>query len=155
MRTAASASKGAAASSLLKLIFLNAGANSEIRSPASRSRRTNPAGVMAMSVGIGGETLDNSDATAFNNVSIYSVLYSINCTSAAIDYNSIGEEWLRNQNGGAVANIGSTRFDFPGTGTYYQNAFYDALFHQEAPTLGESFALSKIPFIASSITSGV
>ncbi|HEX7880495.1 MAG TPA: FG-GAP-like repeat-containing protein, partial [Candidatus Eisenbacteria bacterium] len=62
----------------------------------------------------------------------------------------IGEEWLENPNGGAVANVGSTRFDFPGTGTDYQNEFYRILFQQPVPSLGEAFAGSKLPFVSES-----
>ncbi len=102
--------------------------------------------VNSMAVGAGGLTLDNSDAGAFTNGTKTCVLYSINCTSAAIDFNCIGEEWLRNPQGGAVANVGSTRFDFPGTGIGYQNEFYYSLFQTNRPTLGEAFALSKTPF---------
>lgn len=106
--------------------------------------------INTMAVGIGGEALDNGDAMGFTNGPRFSVLYSINCTSAAIDFNCIGEKWLENPNGGAVANIGSTRFDFPGTGTDYQNEFYRLLFDVPVPSLGEAFAGSKLPFVAES-----
>jgi hypothetical protein len=106
--------------------------------------------VNTMAVGIGGQTLGNGDAASFGNGPRYSLLYSINCTSAALDFNCIGEEWLENPNGGAVANVGSTRFDFPGTGTDYQNEFYRVLFQAPVPSLGEAFAGSKLPFISES-----
>ncbi|MDZ4803995.1 MAG: C25 family cysteine peptidase [Candidatus Eisenbacteria bacterium] len=106
--------------------------------------------INTMAVGIDGLTLGNPDVAAFSNGPRYSLLYSINCTSAAFDFNCIGEEWLENATGGAVANVGSTRFDFPGTGTEYQNEFYRVLFGAPVPSLGEAFAGSKIPFIAES-----
>lgn len=106
--------------------------------------------INTMAVGIDGLTLDNSDAASFTNGPRFSLLYSINCTSAAFDFNCIGELWLENPNGGAVANVGSTRFDFPGTGTEYQNEFYRILFQQPVPSLGEAFGGSKIPFIPES-----
>ncbi|HEX7879929.1 MAG TPA: C25 family cysteine peptidase, partial [Candidatus Eisenbacteria bacterium] len=49
--------------------------------------------VNTMAVGIGGQALGNGDAAGFGNGPRYSLLYSINCTSAALDFNCIGEEW--------------------------------------------------------------
>lgn len=106
--------------------------------------------INTMAVGIGGLALDNTDVTAFTNHEKLALLYSINCTSAAIDYNCIGEKWLENPDGGAVANVGSTRFDFPGTGVNYQNEFYRLLFTVGVPSLGEAFAGSKLPFVVDS-----
>ena len=121
---------------------------SEINSGYGMIQHVGHGYINTMAVGIGGQALDNGDAAAFVNGDRLSVLYSINCTSAAIDYNCIGEAWLENPGGGAVANVGSTRFDFPGTGVNYQNEFYRLLFEVGVPSLGEAFAGSKLPFVS-------
>lgn len=107
--------------------------------------------INTMTVGIGGQALDNNDAAAFLNVGKAGILYAINCTSAAIDYNCLGEQWLLNPNGGAVADVGSTRFDFPATGVNFQNEFYRVIFSVGARTLGEAFAWSKTPYVPLSV----
>lgn len=104
--------------------------------------------INTMTVGLGGGALDNNEVLSFMNGSRLAILYSINCTSAAIDYNCIGEAWLKNDQGGAVANIGSTRYDFPGTGVAYQNEYYRLLFEEKVPSLGQAFGGSKIPFVS-------
>ena len=104
--------------------------------------------INTMSVGIGHQTLINADADAFVNGARTFLLYAINCTSAAIDYNCIAERFLLNPNGGAIGVIGSTRLDFPSTGRSYQNEFYDLVHLQGVTRLGEAFALSKALFVA-------
>ena len=63
--------------------------------------------INTMSVGVGGQTLVNSDAASFTNGNETFFLYAINCTSCAIDFNCIGEEFQKNPNGGSVAVVGS------------------------------------------------
>ena len=53
------------------------------------------------------------DARALTNGSKQGLIYAINCTSAAIDYDCVAEGFLFNPNGGAVCYIGSTNLDFP------------------------------------------
>ncbi|MGH7726061.1 MAG: C25 family cysteine peptidase [Candidatus Eiseniibacteriota bacterium] len=96
---------------------------------------------------VGDAALTNPDADALVNGDRQWLLYSINCTSNAIDFGSIGEAFILNPNGGAVANIGSTREDFPVTGRSYQDEFYDLAFIDKVPTLGEAFAGQKVPFV--------
>ena len=55
-------------------------------------------------------------------------MYAIDCTSNAIDFASLGEAFCLNPHGGAVANVGSTREDFPVTGRSYQDEFYRLVF---------------------------
>jgi len=99
----------------------------------------------SMSVGDGAIT--NPDADALTNGNRLWILYSINCTSNAIDFASLGEAFILNPNGGAVANVGSTREDFPVTGRSYQDEFYDLVFQDKVATVGEAFARQKFPFI--------
>jgi len=61
-----------------------------------------------MSLG-GGNNLVNTDALALSNGNRLTNLYSINCTSNAIDFPCIGEAFILAPAGGAVTNVGSTR----------------------------------------------
>src|SRR5207302_9641515 len=89
----------------------------------------------------------NADAASLTNGTRTFVMYSINCTSNAIDFASIGEAFVLNPNGGAVANIGSTREDFPVTGGNYQDEWYNLIFQSQVADVGNAFALQKVPFI--------
>jgi hypothetical protein len=99
------------------------------------------------SMSCGDAAVTNPDAEALSNGDRLFWLYSINCTSNAIDFASLGEAFILNPNGGAVSNIGSTREDFPVTGRSYQDEFYDLVFQDKVPTVGEAFARQKFPFI--------
>jgi hypothetical protein len=99
-----------------------------------------------MSVGSG--TLNNADIDNLNNGPRQSVVYGINCASASIDFNAIGERFLKNSDGGGVAFIGSTRISFAGTEFLeMQNEFYELVFQDSVTAVGEALALSKVPFI--------
>ena len=103
-----------------------------------------------MSVGQG--ALDNADIDAMVNGNRGSVLYAVNCSSTAFDFNAIGERFLKNPGGGGVAYIGSTRLGFTGDSGDFQNAFYDLLFGQNVVAIGQALALSKLPFLAESVS---
>ena len=75
-----------------------------------------------MSIGDG--TLNNADADAFTNGPRNSVVFAINCSSASIDFNAIGERWLKNPNGGSIAYIGTSRLAFVTASITYQNEWY-------------------------------
>ena len=98
------------------------------------------------SMSVGDAALTNPDADALTNGNRTWVLYSINCTSNAIDFASLGEAFVINPHGGAVANVGSTREDFPVTGRSYQDEFYTQVFQNNVATLGQAFAMQKVPF---------
>jgi hypothetical protein len=83
--------------------------------------------INTMSMGLGGKTLSNADVDQFSNGSRTYLLYAVNCTSCAVDFNCIGERYLLNPGGGAVAVCGATRFEFPLTSWNYQNEFYRLL----------------------------
>ena len=75
-----------------------------------------------MSIGAG--TLNNADADAFTNGPRNSVVFAINCSSASIDFNSIGERWVKNPNGGSIAYLGTSRIAFITASITYQNEWY-------------------------------
>lgn len=103
-----------------------------------------------MSVGHQGQTLANADAAALVNGDRTFLLYAINCTSSAVDYSCIAEEFLRNPNGGAVASIGSTRFDFPFTSWNFQDEFYRVLFAEPGAAIGQVVDDARLPFVPQS-----
>ena len=101
--------------------------------------------INTMAVGVDGKSLNNSDADAFVNGARTFLLYAINCTSAAVDFNCIAERFMLNGNGGCFGVIGSTRLDFPTTGRSYQNNFYELVFTDGVTDLGRAMAEAKIP----------
>ncbi|TPW18024.1 MAG: hypothetical protein FD129_142, partial [bacterium] len=107
--------------------------------------------INTMSVGRADQALTNADADACANGNETFVLYAINCTSSAIDFNCISERYMLNPNGGSVASIGSTRFDFPSTGWSYQTEFFRLVFETGLHELGHAAAGCKLPFIPLSL----
>jgi uncharacterized repeat protein (TIGR01451 family) len=104
---------------------------------------------------VGDGSLVNSDVQSLHNGNKLINLYAINCTSSAIDFPCIGEAFLLNPNGGAVSNIGSTRFDFPSAGRAYQYEYFRLFIEDSVSAVGELQARSKLPFIAFSSYDGV
>ena len=75
--------------------------------------------------------LDNGDETF--------LLYMVNCTAAAFDFNCLAEDFLANPGGGAHAVIGSTRETFATTAAAYSDVFFDLLYTDPGLRLGDVF----------------
>lgn len=103
----------------------------------------------------GDANLTNADALGLTNGDKLTNLYAINCTSNAIDFPCIGEAFLHSKTGGAVTNIGSTRFDFPTAGRVYQKEFFRLLYADSMNAVGELQAWQKVPFVGFSAFDGV
>lgn len=103
--------------------------------------------INTMAVGKDDKSLGNVDADNATNGNETFFLYAINCTSSAIDFNCIAEKYLLNPNGGSIASVGSTRFDFPSTGWSYQNEFYRLLYDVGVNEVGRAAAMCKLPFV--------
>jgi hypothetical protein len=103
---------------------------------------------------VGDASLGNSDAMSLTNGNKLFNLYAINCTSNAIDFPCIGEAFLLNPNGGAVTNVGSTRFDFPSTGQSYQYEYFRLFLQDSVTAVGELQARQKLPFLSFSTYDG-
>jgi hypothetical protein len=107
-----------------------------------------------MAVGRSGHSIIIPQADALQNAGRPSVLYAINCTSAAIDFDCIAEHFLFNRHGGALASVGATRFDFPGTSHVYDLEFCKEVFPSaseidgDAERLGKAASLAKLPFVS-------
>ncbi len=104
--------------------------------------------VNTMSIGLGSATLVNSDADGFTNGDRTFLLYAVNCTSSALDFNCIAERFMLNANGGAVASVGSTRLDFPQTASTYQTEFFGMVFRRDENEIGRAMAEAKAKFIS-------
>ncbi len=96
---------------------------------------------------IGDESLDNADADNLTNDPLQSVVFAINCSSAAIDFNSIGERWVKNPNGGSVAYIGTSRLAFVNASDDFSEAWFCATFEDSVQALGESVDLARLPLV--------
>jgi hypothetical protein len=107
-----------------------------------------------MAVGYQGMSLGNADADALTNGARQGLLYAINCTSSAFDFDCIADHFIRNPDGGVVASVGSTRYDFPATGRYYQDEFFSQVYDSGVTRLGEAAALQKLPFVSQSSKDG-
>ncbi|MCB9513841.1 MAG: T9SS type A sorting domain-containing protein [Candidatus Latescibacteria bacterium] len=93
-----------------------------------------------MSMGTGSIVADNMYALT-NGLDHLLVIYALNCTSCAIDYNCLGEAVLRAPAGGGVVIVGSMREAFPNTSIYYQDSFFESLF-ADSMSVGECFSYS-------------
>ncbi|MBD3163222.1 MAG: hypothetical protein GF346_12180 [Candidatus Eisenbacteria bacterium] len=80
-----------------------------------------------------------ADAKAMANGSRVGVVYSINCNSAAIDFDCLAEATLFAEEGGMVSYIGSSNLDFPTAARPYMIGFYERAFGREVDTIGEAF----------------
>ncbi len=96
---------------------------------------------------VGDATLSNPDALGLTNGDKLMNLYSLNCTSVAIDFPCIGEAFLLDPNGGAVTNVGSSRLDFPGTSQVYQFQYFQLFLRDSVTAVGELTALQKVPYL--------
>ena len=103
----------------------------------------------------GDDNLTNNDALGLTNGNRLTNMYAIDCTSNAIDFPCLGEAFLHAANGGAVTNIGSTNVDFPTTGRYFEDEYFNLLFTDSVTTIGEAFSRQKYPFISSSTMDNV
>ncbi len=97
----------------------------------------------------GPENLHNPDASSLTNGDKTSIVHALNCDAAAVDYTCIGETFVLNPNGGAVAYIGATRVEFPQTARYYQDEFFNLVFGHGVTEIGRALAWARLPFAPS------
>ena len=101
-----------------------------------------------MSIGPG--TINNADSDALINSPRNSVVFAINCSSASIDFNSIGERWVKNPNGGSIAYIGTSRLAFVSPSAMMQNAWYEAVFDSTTRSLGPAVDIARMSIAGTS-----
>ena len=88
-----------------------------------------------MSVGNG--SLDASKISFLDNGDNTFLLYMVNCTAGAFDYNCLAEAFLRNDDGGAAMVIGATREAFANVSDKYMNVFFDGLHTDKSMRVGD------------------
>lgn len=107
----------------------------------------------SMSVGAG--SLSPAEVDGLTNAPNYFLLYSLNCSSSAFDFNCLNERFVRNPNGGAVASIGSSRSAFPSGSEPLQEAFYDNWLCGDLERLGDVVNATRVLFLGASQVIGV
>jgi len=110
------------------------------------------------SMGVGDGSLQISDMDGLSNNSKYSILFSIGCWPAAIDYDCIAEHFVTNPNGGGVAFIGNSRYGWgsPGNAVYgysdrFDQQFFKYLFQEDVTQVGQTISMAKsfyVPYSA-------
>ena len=93
---------------------------------------------------VGDLSIVNSDADGLANDNRYSVLNILNCTSVAFDYSCLGEHFINNPSGGAVAVMGASRSAYPLPAREYQDDWYQLLFTEGVWHAGELFTRSRL-----------
>jgi len=114
-------------------------------------QHTGHAGISTLSLQDGGIRNDNLDLL---NNDFGGIFYSIGCWSAAIDYNSIGENLVNAIDKGMLGYVGNSRYGWGapsasgfGFSEFFQKEFFKNIFWNETTILAEANALQKIPFI--------
>lgn len=107
-------------------------------------------------MGVGSGSLNHSDMDNLTNHPRNSILLSIGCWPAAIDYDCIAEHFVNNSNGGGVAFVGNSRYGWgsPGNPKYgysdrFDQQFYASLFERNVYHIGATVADMKsfyVPF---------
>jgi len=97
----------------------------------------------------GTSSMRRSDCDTITNPD-HGILYSIGCWTTAFDYNSIGEAWVNNPNGGGVAMIGNSSYGWgspgnPGFGysDKFDDRFWWAVKNEGITNLGRALDWSK------------
>jgi len=103
---------------------------------------------------IGPASLNASDLDALTNGERGGLWYSIGCWSAAIDYDTFGEHWLTNGDGGGVAYVGNSRYGwgcpgYPGqcVSDLFSQRFFESLFEKDLVHAGVVHADAKHNFV--------
>lgn len=101
------------------------------------------------------EYLYRGDMDGLSNAPRYSILYSIGCWAAALDYDSMGEHFVNAPNGGGVAFLGNSRYGwfspgYPGYGPSdaFDQEFFSSIFNHNTFELGEALSDSKQVFVS-------
>ncbi len=95
---------------------------------------------------VGDQSITSSDASELVHPDRFFMLYMVNCTAAAFDFNSLAEAFLNNPYGGTYGVIGSTRETFSNISVNYQIVFFDDLYADPTLRLGELYANSLVAF---------
>ncbi|MBD3337059.1 MAG: hypothetical protein GF355_16210 [Candidatus Eisenbacteria bacterium] len=102
-------------------------------------------------MGCGDGYIDRGDVADLTNAPYFFVLYSIGCWAGAFDYGCIGEHFIVNGDGGAVAFVGNSRYGWgspgnPGWGysETFDADFYGAILSEDLAQFGPAVAWPKV-----------
>ncbi len=102
-----------------------------------------------MAVGTG--DIGRPDMDLLTNAPRYSIMYSIGCWQAALDFDCVAEHFVLSPGGGGVASIGNSRYGWgaegdPGFGysDRFNKQFFKAVFKDDTFSIGAAAALSKV-----------
>jgi len=77
------------------------------------------------------------------------MIWMLNCTSTAIEYDCIAEHFMNNPDGGCSFLLGPTRFCFPTTAKDYYDTWHE-LMYGGTDRMGVTAAMCKVPYVAES-----
>lgn len=98
---------------------------------------------------VGDGSLVVADAGSLRNGPRAGLVYMLNCTAAAYDFESFAEALLLNPGGGASIVVGAAREAFPLAASDYQRAFFTHVYAQGQRRVGEALARSREEFVDS------
>ncbi len=101
---------------------------------------------------VGDANLFAGDAETLTNDPNYFVVYALNCSSGAFDFDCLLERFIQNPNGGSVASMGAARAAFATTADDYQQRFYAEVFVAGRQRIGDAVNSSRVPFSGSTLT---
>ncbi len=100
-------------------------------------------------------SMSNANADNLTNAERQSFVFAINCSSVSIDFNTIGERWIKNPNGGAFGYYGTSRYAFVSSATFVQDEWYTAWTDTTTTeSLGELCTLGRATLLPFSNTDG-
>ncbi len=75
------------------------------------------------------------------------IWYVASCYTNDIRKRSFSEMYLLSENGGGVAYIGNSSYEYPFSGIYLQKEFYELIFKKDHYHLAEAHFLSRLPYL--------
>ncbi len=94
-------------------------------------------------------TVQDADALV-NGIDKSGLMWMLNCSSTAIEYDCISEHFMNNPDGGCAFLYGPTRFCFPTTAEDYYYTWWELLYSEGMTQAGVVSASCKIPYIPAS-----
>lgn len=93
-----------------------------------------------------------NDVLAMTNGGKRGIMFDLNCHLSDVGVECMNEHFILNSNGGLIAPLGCTHYDFPHVGQYYLGEFCRLMFQTELSRVGELNGAHKLPFIYESIS---
>ena len=100
---------------------------------------------------VGDDNIFTSDVFSLTNAPNYFILYALNCSSGAFDFDCLLESYIQHAGGGSVASLGSARAAFPSTADLYQQEFYRQIFVEGNTRLGDAMNASRDAYTPESL----